>query len=111
MSRNRHNNHSRDKYRYERYEETQQKEDETVEFVSVETSDTFEEFDTPACIAYCRKLDIYETPNMDADVVAVFPEDTEIMVDEKHSTDDFYKVCTAFGIEGYCLKQYIKIRE
>lgn len=63
-----------------------------------------------AVVANCRKLNIREAPNMDADVVAVLPAGSEVMVDITISTDDFYKVCNAVGIEGYCMKQYIELR-
>jgi hypothetical protein len=32
------------------------------------------------------------------------------MIDEKESTEEFYKVCTAAGIEGFCMKKFIAIQ-
>jgi len=32
----------------------------------------------------------------------------EVEIDELESTDDFYKICTASGVEGYCMKKFIR---
>lgn len=74
--------------------------------------ETFIEEDSEvlAVVANCRKLNIREAPNMDADIVTVLTAGSEVMVDITNSTDDFYKVCNAVGIEGYCMKQYIELR-
>ena len=69
-----------------------------------------EDSDVFAVVTNCRKLNIREAPNMDADIVTVFPAGSEVMIDIANSTDEFYKVCNAVGIEGYCMKQYIELR-
>jgi len=35
---------------------------------------------------------------------------TELMIDENESTEEFYKVFTIAGIEGFCMKKFIAIR-
>ena len=85
---------------------------EVVSVVDQPETETFVEEDSEvlAVVTNCRKLNIREAPNMDADIVTVLPAGSEVMVDVKHSIDDFYKVCNAVGIEGYCMKQYIELR-
>ena len=57
----------------------------------------------------CTKLNVRTEPVAIADVVCRIPCGTEVMVSEEESTDEFYKVYTATGIEGYCMKKYITI--
>lgn len=57
----------------------------------------------------CQTLNVREEPDKDADIVCSIQCLTEVMVDENESTDEFYKICTASGIEGYCMKKYISV--
>ena len=58
----------------------------------------------------CTKLNVRERPTPNANVVATISVESEVMVDLRHSTSAFYKVCNAAGIEGFCMKKYIEIR-
>lgn len=58
----------------------------------------------------CFSLNIREKPLSDAKVIAVIPVMENVLVDTSDSTDDFYKICTAAGVEGYCMKKYIALR-
>lgn len=58
----------------------------------------------------CFKLNLREEANPNANVVAVIPALTEVVIEMEASTDSFYKVCTAAGIEGFCMRKYIAIR-
>lgn len=62
-------------------------------------------------VADCSKLNVREDPSVDADVVCEIPKRTEVMINDDESTDDFYKVCTDSGIEGFCMKRYIAVRQ
>lgn len=57
----------------------------------------------------CVKLNVRENPSSTALVVAVIDASTELVIIEEESTKDFFKVCTASGIEGYCMKKFITI--
>lgn len=57
----------------------------------------------------CKKLNVRKMPNPNAEVLIEIVEGAKILIDEKKSTATFYKVCTECGIEGYCVKQYIKV--
>lgn len=57
----------------------------------------------------CEKLNVRMLPNKEAKVVSKIAEGVEVMINEKASTATFYKVCTEHGIEGYCMKQFIKV--
>ena len=58
----------------------------------------------------CFSLNIRESPEPDAEVLAVILFLDEVRIDPSASTDEFYKVCTAAGVEGYCVKKYIASR-
>ena len=57
----------------------------------------------------CEKLNIRKLPSRDAEIVSELVEGSEVMIDEKESTALFYKICTEHGIEGYCMKNFIKV--
>ena len=60
-------------------------------------------------VSNCKKLNIRKLPNRDAEIVSELIEGSEVMIDEKESTALFYKICTEHGIEGFCMKQFIKV--
>lgn len=57
----------------------------------------------------CMKLNVRKEPNPDAEVVAIIELLSEVTVDMDASSEAFYKICTAAGIEGYCMKKYIAL--
>ena len=57
----------------------------------------------------CKKLNIRVSPTMDSSVICEAPTGTEVLVDLAESTTNWYSVCTAAGISGYCMKTFIKI--
>ena len=60
-------------------------------------------------VSNCKKLNIRKLPSRDAEIVSELIEGSEVMIDEKESTALFYKICTEHGIDGYCMKDYIKV--
>ena len=60
-------------------------------------------------VSNCKKLNIRKLPSRDAEIVSEWIEGSEVMIDEKESTALFYKICTEHGIEGFCMKQFIKV--
>ena len=60
-------------------------------------------------VSNCKKLNIRKLPSRDAEIISELVEGSEVMIDEKESTALFYKICTEHGIEGYCMKNFIKV--
>ena len=58
-------------------------------------------------VSGCAKLNVRKAPNKDAEILAVINEGSEVVINRIKSTVDFYAVCTAAGIEGYCMKKFI----
>lgn len=86
--------------------------------VAVETIEANKESDTSAeqvdeqrfgIVTDCIALNVRKLPVPNAEIVTMLPSQSIVMVDLKQSTDTFYKICNAAGIEGFCIKQYIKL--
>ena len=77
--------------------------EETVETVKLPETVT-------GVVANCGKLNVRVAPNPMADIVCVLNAQTEVVINVAESTDDWFSICTAAGIEGYCMRQYIDAR-
>lgn len=58
----------------------------------------------------CEKLRVRKGPNATADVICEIAKSTAVIIDEEASSNDFYKVCTESGVEGFCMKKFIAVR-
>lgn len=58
----------------------------------------------------CVKLNIRKRPSSDAAILTEIPVGTKVQIFDKESTKDFHHVCTATGIDGFCMKKFIKIK-
>ena len=57
----------------------------------------------------CVRLNVRSAPDVTASVICTIPRNAEVVIIEEESVDEFYKIYTASGIEGFCMKQYIFI--
>lgn len=58
----------------------------------------------------CLKLNVREAASPDAEVLAVIDALSEVVVDADASTNEFYKVRTTAGVEGFCMKKFITLK-
>ena len=89
-------------------------EDKMIEQVEMPTKDEVEEIETSiqyGVVTDCLKLNVRETPDKAANVLAIVNCLDELQVNLKDSTDDWYAVCTSSGIEGFCMKPFVAIRQ
>lgn len=75
--------------------------EETVETVALPKTVT-------GIVVDCIKLNVRVAPNTTAAVACVVNAASEIEIDVAKSTDEWFHVCTAAGIEGYCMRKFIK---
>lgn len=61
-------------------------------------------------VTNCVRLNVRKEPKTDAAIVCEIDNKTEVEIYENESTREFYKVCMASGIEGFCMKKYITIK-
>lgn len=57
----------------------------------------------------CSKLNIRKKPNTSADVVCIVNEGTEVKINTD-GVNGWYGVCTANGIEGYCMSKFVELK-
>lgn len=60
-------------------------------------------------VVNCGRLNVRQQPKPDAVVVTALDVGSEVMIDMTGSTDAFFRIWTTAGIEGYCMKQYVKL--
>lgn len=60
-------------------------------------------------VSNCLRLHIHEEPDLNSRIVCKVRYLTEVIIDPESSTDEFYKVYTAIGAEGFCQKELITI--
>ena len=85
---------------------------ETEEVIDTEVVENTVEptIGTIGIVSSCDKLNVRETPTTEDDnILCVIALGETVIVDIGESTEDFYKVVCANGVEGFCMKDYITI--
>ena len=97
--------------------ENTEKDNESVE----ENTETKEEHETSALndniennevigkISGYDKLYVRKEASVDSEPVGIVTKNDDLSIDIIHSTDGFYKVYTSNGLEGYCVKKFVKV--
>ena len=75
---------------------------------ATETETTKEVF---GVVAGCAKLNVREEPDITAKVVAVIKRGTTLEIDMENSDVEWLCVCTASGVEGFCMAEYVDIKD
>lgn len=57
----------------------------------------------------CAKLNVRKEPNSEADVLCTIDAKSEVVIVRSESTEEFHKVITAAGVEGFCMKKFITL--
>ena len=60
-------------------------------------------------VVNCERLNVRRNPRKDAPIVCAIDKNSEVEIDEDGSNQYFYKICTASGVEGFCVKDYISV--
>ena len=83
---------------------------ETVEAIVEEVKQ--EEPDLKLGTVTCNnKLNVRKQPEVNPNnIICEIAPGSEVMIDETESTEDFYKVCTEAGVEGFCMKKFIAVK-
>ena len=86
---------------------------EPEEVEAAEVTEEVEEADSTVVgyVSGCLKLNIREEGYPGANVVCVVPEKTALLIEVAESNDEWYKVYTEAGMEGFCMKQYVTLSE
>lgn len=60
-------------------------------------------------VSGCKKLNIREEASIKGKILCEVSEGTALMIDQIESTDDWFRVYTETGVEGYCMKKFVTI--
>ena len=58
----------------------------------------------------CDNLNVREKASTTSSVVCVLKKGSEVEVYENESDGDFYRICTSVGLEGFCMKPFVKLK-
>ena len=58
----------------------------------------------------CIRLNVREKPSVDAEILTALEAGSEVRLLKDEMENGFYKVCTASGLEGYCMCEYIVLK-
>ncbi len=64
----------------------------------------------PIGVVNCLRLHVHSEPNTESEIVCKLRYTTELAIDLDNSTEDFYKIYTAIGAEGFCQKDLVTIK-
>ena len=59
-------------------------------------------------VSNCSKLNIRKESNVDSEVLCVVDSGSKLQINLVDSTHGWFSVCTETGIEGFCMKEYVK---
>lgn len=68
----------------------------------------------PKCVGIvkdCARLNVRREPSMESDVLVTVTLGDEIDVFQDKSDADWYAVCTAAGVEGFCMRNFVNVSE
>lgn len=59
-------------------------------------------------VSGCAKLNVRAEANLFSDVVCILDNTSEIEINVEKSDKDWFYICTASGIEGYCMRKFVE---
>ena len=62
-------------------------------------------------VSGCERLNVRKSPRADASVIQIIGKGDKVSVDKDKTTANFYKVITKDGVEGFCMKKFIKLKK
>ena len=77
------------------------------------TVDSVEETTTETrvgVVSDCKQLNIRKEPSIDADKICVVSAGALLVIEPDKSTDEWYKIYTEAGIEGFCMKKFVTLK-
>lgn len=83
---------------------------ENVENEVVEEPKTQPKKNVTGKVINCKRLNVRKKPSKDGDVLCTIPASAVVTIDKDKSTAHYYKVTTADGVEGFCVKDYLSVK-
>ena len=79
------------------------------DLISTAAEDKMEPKLTTGIVSGCSKLNVRTEPETIADVLCILDAGSEMKIDTAKSNKDWFKVTTASGVDGYCMRKFVKI--
>ena len=98
------------KKNYDKTEPVEQVETPVETPIETEPVEQLTESEPVEGVVGCEKLNVRSDATIDSESVGVINRDSKVFIYEDESTEEFYKVCTATGLEGYCMKKFISVQ-
>lgn len=67
--------------------------------------------DVIGTVTGCSKLNIRSKPSVNSNVLTEVLMLSELKIDTGNSNEEWFKVCTETGIDGYCMKKYVSLKQ
>lgn len=97
---------------FKKYNEIEKLDNETIEEVGTTSEPETQESDLViGVVTNCLRLNIREKPNISAPIITEVNALSELMIDLVASNEEWYSVCTEAGIEGFCMKKFVAIKQ
>lgn len=58
-------------------------------------------------VVNCTKLNVRSNPVIDAEILTVLDANSEVEIDKARSTNEWLKITTAAGIDGFCMRKFV----
>ena len=86
--------------------------EETVSALEEAIEETTEEkvIEQFGFVSGCSKLNIRKAPNVNADIECIVNEGSELKIGKSKSIEGWFNICTANGVEGYCMSKFVEIK-
>ncbi len=99
--------------KYKTYQELKEEPNAIAENKAEEktTPVVFKQRTTKGVVCNCLSLNVRSKPDPEAEVAFVLSALTEVQVFPESSTNEFYKVYTSAGVDGYCMKEFIALKK
>lgn len=62
-------------------------------------------------VVNCNRLNIRTKPSINSQPVGNVTVNSEVIINLNQSNDEWLKVITKDGVEGFCMKKYVKIKQ
>lgn len=61
-------------------------------------------------VTNCSKLNVRVNPDVTAEVVCILDSATEVVINLDNSTNEWFSICTAAGVEGFCMRKFVNAK-
>lgn len=78
-----------------------------VDDIDNNVNDSVDNFNEIGTVIGCEKLRVRPAPDTDQEEISLIDNGSTVKISLEDSTEEFYKVRTDDGIEGYCMKSFI----